>query len=61
MQELWASLWKVVFYVGLSAFSALSVLVVIFGGYDLASLLTSLRARHLEQQAKDSPQDDTVA
>jgi hypothetical protein len=61
VQELWASVWKVVFYAGLSAFSALSVLVVVFGGYDLASLLISLRARHLERQARDLPKDDTAA
>ena len=49
----WVSLWTATWYVGISVFSLLSVLVIIFGGYDLAALLTSLRARHLAAQEAD--------
>ena len=53
MHQFWVSLWTATWYVGISVFSLLSVLVIIFGGYDLAALLTSLRARHLAAQEAD--------
>jgi len=42
------SLWTYVWFISLGVFSILSILVIIFGGYDLAALLQSLRRRHLE-------------
>jgi hypothetical protein len=51
--QFWAALWEVIWFAGLGVFSLLSVLVIIFGGYDLAALLTSLRARHLAAQEAD--------
>ena len=51
MTEFWMSLWTYVWFVSLGIFSVLSVLVIIFGGYDLAALLKSLKVRHGEAQA----------
>jgi uncharacterized membrane protein SpoIIM required for sporulation len=51
---MWMDAWSVVWFVGLSVFSILSVLVIIFGGYDLAALLKSLAARHGEAQAAEA-------
>lgn len=48
MTDLWMSIWTFVWFVSLGIFSLLSVLVIIFGGHDLAALLASLRRRHLE-------------
>ena len=48
MQEFWMSLWTFTWYVSLVIFSLLSVLIIIFGGYDLAALLKSLHTRHVE-------------
>ena len=57
MQELWMSLWTFLWFVGLGIFSLLSVLVIVFAGFDLVALLTSLRARHQAQQAQATPPD----
>ena len=51
MQESWMALWAGVWYLGLAVFAVLTVLVIIFGGYDLAALLLSLRRRHGEAEA----------
>jgi len=51
MTEFWMSVWTFVWYVSLAIFSVLSVLVIIFGGHDLAALLASLRRRHEEHMA----------
>lgn len=51
MMEFWMSLWTYVWYASLAIFSLLSVMVIIFGGYDLAALLKSLKVRHGEAQA----------
>lgn len=53
--DFWQSLWTMVWYVSLGVFSILSVLIIIFGGYDLMALLASLRHRHLEAQSADKP------
>ena len=50
-QDFWMSLWTVVWFISLGVFSLLSVLVIIFGGYDLAALLKSLHTRHLAAEA----------
>jgi len=52
MHEFWVWLWTVLLFAGVGIFSVLSVLVIIFWGRDLVALLTSLRARHREQQAQ---------
>jgi hypothetical protein len=52
--SLWSALWTFVWFAGLGIFSVLSVLVIVFGGYDLAALLTSLRVRHAEAQAAEA-------
>jgi hypothetical protein len=51
--EFWANLWTAVWFIGLTIFSVLSVLVIIFGGHDLTAMLKSLRDRHLAQQAAE--------
>lgn len=51
MQETWMMVWTLVWYISLSVFALLSILVIILGGYDLAALLNSLRIRHGEAQA----------
>lgn len=48
MSEFWMSLWTFIWYVSLAIFSVLTILVIIFGGHDLAALLGSLRKRHEE-------------
>jgi len=59
--EFWMSLWTIVWFISLGIFSLLSVLVIIFGGYDLMALLASLRRRHLLAQAEAAPPNgDTV-
>ncbi|NCO39271.1 MAG: hypothetical protein COZ06_12080 [Armatimonadetes bacterium CG_4_10_14_3_um_filter_66_18] len=50
MHHFWVSLWTATWYVGISVFAALSVLVIIFGGYDLVAMLAALRARHVVAQ-----------
>ena len=45
--EFWMSLWTVVWYASVTIFSLLSILVIIFGGSDLAALLKSLHTRHV--------------
>jgi hypothetical protein len=52
MHEFWSALWTFVWFGGLAVFSVLSVMVIIFGGADLTSLLASLRRRHGEAQAE---------
>jgi hypothetical protein len=54
MHEFWVNLWTAVWFVGLSVFSILSALVIIFGGRDVTALLGALRARHLAQQAAEA-------
>jgi len=54
MQGFWIALWTGLWYGGLAVFSVLSVLVIIFGGFDLAALLASLRQRHLDQQQAEA-------
>jgi hypothetical protein len=61
--ELWMSLWTVVWFFGLVVFSLLSVLIIIFGGFDLMALLKSLRKRHGDSQearAAESAASDTL-
>lgn len=53
--DFWQSLWTAVWFISLGVFSILSVLVIIFGGYDLAAMLAALRQRHREAQAADQP------
>ncbi|MCE5237774.1 hypothetical protein LLH23_04700 [bacterium] len=48
MTDFWMSLWTYIWFISLGVFSILSILVIIFGGYDLGALLQSLRRRHLE-------------
>jgi len=48
MTDFWMSLWTYIWYGSLGVFSILSVLVIFFGGHDLAALLQSLRQRHLQ-------------
>ena len=59
---IWSWLWTLLWFVGLSVFSLLSVLIIIFGGFDLAALLKSLAVRHGEAQAAESaePPSPTV-
>ncbi|MBM3474277.1 MAG: hypothetical protein FJX75_13490 [Armatimonadetes bacterium] len=52
--QVWSWVWTLTWFVGLSVFSVLSVLVIIFGGYDLAALLKSLAVRHGEAQAAEA-------
>jgi len=52
MTDFWVALWTIVWFGGLAVFSVLSVMVIIFGGYDLVALLASLRRRHQEGQAE---------
>ena len=52
--QVWSWVWTLTWFVGLSVFSILSVLVIIFGGYDLAALLKSLAIRHGEAQAAEA-------
>ena len=52
--QVWSWVWTLTWFVGLSAFSILSVLVIIFGGYDLAALLKSLAVRHGEAQKAEA-------
>ena len=54
MQSFWEYLWTGIWFAGLGIFSVLSVLVIIFGGFDLVALLRSLHARHLQAQATDA-------
>jgi hypothetical protein len=54
MQEFWVGAWTAVWFIGLTVFSILSVLVIVFGGYDLTAMLKSLRDRHLAQQAAEA-------
>ncbi len=58
MQGFWIGLWTIVWFAGLLIFFVLSVMVIIFGGKDLASLLLSLRKRHQKRHTKAS--EDTV-
>lgn len=46
--DFWMSLWSLVWFISLGIFSLLSVLIIIFGGHDLAALLGSLKERHGE-------------
>jgi hypothetical protein len=50
-QDFWMFLWTAVWFISLGVFSILSVLVIIFGGYDLAALLRSLHTRHVVAEA----------
>lgn len=56
--QVWSWVWTLLWFGGLSVFSILSVLVIIFGGYDLAALLKSLAIRHgeaLKAEAGEPP------
>lgn len=52
--DFWMFVWSALWFVGLGIFSVLSVLVIVFGGYDLVALLASLRRRHGEAQASEA-------
>ena len=54
MQDLWVSIWAVIWFGSLGVFGVLSVLVIIFGGRDLAAMLIALRSRH-EGVTEDEP------
>ena len=51
--QVWSWVWTLTWFGGLTIFSVLSVLVIIFGGHDLTAMLKSLRDRHLAQQAAE--------
>jgi hypothetical protein len=51
--QAWTWIWTLMWFGGLTVFSVLSVLVIIFGGYDLAALLRSLAIRHGERVAAE--------
>ncbi|MBM3497910.1 MAG: hypothetical protein FJX74_04485 [Armatimonadetes bacterium] len=53
MHDFWVSCWTAVWFIGLTVFSVLSVLVIFFGGHDLTAMLKSLYERHQAQQAAE--------
>ncbi len=60
MNNFWVGLWTVLWFGGLGVFSILTVLVVIFGGRDLAALLASLSKRHGERQEEQPTSEGEV-
>jgi hypothetical protein len=50
MEGFWIGLWSILWFAGLGIFSVLSVLVIVFGGRDLAFLFRDLKARHDSSQ-----------
>ena len=54
----WIILWTAVWYVSLTVFSLLSVLIAIRGAGDLIALLTRLKLRHT-QRPLDGPRDSS--
>jgi hypothetical protein len=52
--DIWTGIWTLLWFAGLGIFSILSVLVIFFGGHDLAALLMSLRRRHGEAAAEEA-------
>lgn len=57
MIDFWMSLWSLTWFASLAVFTVLSVLVIVFGGYDLTALLKSLHTRHL-QSLQDCPSEE---
>ena len=41
--EIWASVWKYMFFVSITAFGLMSVWVVIQGGFDIVRMLNDLK------------------
>ncbi len=54
MMEFWMSVWSFVWFLGLSVYAVLAVVVSIGGGYDLAAMLASLKQRHLDHQQAEA-------
>lgn len=51
---LWREGWTVIWFGSLAIFSVLTVMVIFYGGHDLAALLRSLRIRHHEELPGDA-------
>ncbi len=58
MTDLWRTIWTVLFFGGLGIFAVLAVVTIIGGGFDLTSLLSTLRRRHMAAQETDCPPDE---
>jgi len=51
----WMPVWTFTWFVGLAIFTGLSIVITIYGAFDIASLLRSLKRQHLEQE-KEAPE-----
>ena len=54
--ESWSIVWKIVFFMGVSLFAILSVLVITGGARDIKKLI-----RRLKEDSKNSSTDDTLS
>jgi uncharacterized membrane protein len=52
--DFWMQIWTFIFFTGVCLFALLSVLVIFFGGFDIAALLRSLQTRHDDAEAAEA-------